>query len=94
MVEIGIPSVLPPHFMSLIPAQRARVNEMMEEGHIRSYTLSMDRGKLWVVMIAASRREIRELIDTFPIMPYCSAEIFDLMFHDAVPYELPRISLN
>jgi muconolactone delta-isomerase len=94
MVEITLPERFTREFVRLIPDQRAQVNRLFEEGSIRSYSLSLDRAQLWAVMIAPSVQDIEEILGTFPIMPYCSFSIHELMFHDMATQELPRISLN
>lgn len=94
MADISLPELFTQTFMSLIPSQRAMVNRLIQEGTIRCYSLSMDRSHLWVVFTAESRDDAEELLATFPIMEHCSYVLKELMFHDMVTHELPRISLN
>lgn len=94
MAAISLPQEIDQEFMNLIPAQRARINLLMQEGTIRAYSLALDRSLLWVVVIGASVWEIEGILNSFPIMPYCEVSIHELMFHDMVTHELPRISLN
>lgn len=94
LAEIYLPEVFSGDFMALIPAQRAKINELLMEGTIRSYSLDMNRSKVWVVLIAETEAMARELLGEFPVMPYCSFDLFELMFHDMATHELPRISLN
>ena len=94
MVEIFLPHTLTQEFMSLIPAQRAIVNRLVHSGTIRSYSLSLNRSRLWVVLTAKETEEVHVILDEFPIMPYSEAEIHELMFHDVASHELPRLSLN
>ena len=70
MVEIGLPHYFSQEFMALIPEQRALVNELQSDGVIHSYSLSLDRSKLWVVMVAESPEEVDDILESFPIMPY------------------------
>ena len=94
MVEIFLPSSMSADFMALIPAQRKLVNKLLEEGSILSYSLTLDRSRLWIVMVGEEIEDIETQLDTFPIMPYCEAEISELMFHNMISWELPRLSLN
>lgn len=94
MVEVDLPALMTQQFMSLIPAQRTLVNELMSEGKIDSYTLSLDRRRLWVIFLADTELEVSDLLESFPIMPYCDFEISELMFHNTMTRELPVISLN
>lgn len=94
MVEVVLPKVFTQEFLRLIPPQRARINELFEEGTIRSYSLAQNRSVLWVVFVAPSVAEVEEMLESFPIINYCSYGLHELMFHDMATHELPRISLN
>lgn len=94
IIELDLPPVLSPEFTALIPAQRAKVNELMHNGDIRSYALAIDRARLWVVMIAKDELHLRELLAGFPIIDFCQFTITELLFHDMASHELPRMSMN
>lgn len=94
MVEISLPGMLTREFTNLIPAQRARVNELIQAGSIQSYMLSIDRSRLWVVMNARSESQVSQLLDSFPIMTHCEALVHELMFHDMATHQLPKMSMN
>jgi hypothetical protein len=47
MVRCALPPEFSAEFISLIPAHRARVNELMREGKIVFYTLALDRSTVW-----------------------------------------------
>lgn len=94
MVEIDLPTLMTQQFISLIPAQRSMVNELMSDGKIDSYTLSMDRSRLWVIFLMDTESEVIELLESFPIIPYCEFELSELMFHNTMTRQLPVISLN
>ncbi len=94
MAEIYLPHVIPQDLINLIPAQRAQVNKLFEDGSLRSYSLSSDRSRLWVIMVAESQHQAYDILDIMPIMPYCNADVYQLMFNDMATHELPRLSLN
>lgn len=94
MVEIVLPEHFTQEFVQLIPEQRACINRLFDEGSISCYSLSLDRSLLWAVMVAPSTQEVESILDTFPIISYCSFDVHELMFHDMASQELPRISLN
>ena len=79
----------------MIPSHRLKVNELLEEGKIKSYSLSADRSKLWVVVKAESEMEVDELLSTLPLqhrmMDY---DIVPLMFSQVTYQFLPALSLN
>lgn len=94
MVDFFLPPVLSQEFIATIPEHRARVNELMRKGKIISYTLALDRSKLWAIIRAGSEEEVEALIETLPLSPYMEAEIYELFFHNSLSNELPLISLN
>lgn len=94
IVELELPSVLSADFANLIPAQRARVNELLHNGDIRSYSLALDRSRLWVVMIGKDEAHVREMLATFPVIDFCKFSVTELLFHDMATHELPRMSMN
>ncbi len=49
MVEFDLPPAMDEDFANRIPAQRLKVEEMMESGFLLSYSLSVDRQKLWCI---------------------------------------------
>ncbi|MBC8048170.1 MAG: hypothetical protein H7Y00_15330 [Fimbriimonadaceae bacterium] len=81
-------------FMQLIPSQRAVVNDMMFEGKIINYSVSMDRKKLWMVMQADSEEDVIDLLSKFPLIQFMDCEIFPLLFHNSPQRSFAQISLN
>ena len=94
MVDIELPGTITDEFAALIPFQRSRINDLMSEGKISSYSLSMDRARLWVIVNAASVDEVHGVIGSFPIFSYIKFEIRELMFHNSIRLLHPQFSLN
>jgi hypothetical protein len=94
MADIELPGTITDEFASLIPFQRARVNMLMFEGKISSYSLSMDRSRLWVVVNAASEDDAHGVIVSFPIFHFVRVTMHELMFHNSVRLLDPQFSLN
>ncbi|MCB9232896.1 MAG: hypothetical protein H6581_14585 [Bacteroidia bacterium] len=94
MVEVSLPNVLSPKFISLIPKQRAMINKLVNQGKISSYTLALDRSKLWSVFVAESEKEVEDILNRWPIIEFMDYEIYDLFFHEMAANALPAISLN
>ena len=92
--NIDLPTELSPEFVAMIPKQRTKVNELMGEGKIRQYSLSLDRSKLWVTFLAESEESVMDMIATFPMVNYMKFEIVALAFHEQVTLSLPKVSLN
>lgn len=95
MIEIDLPENTPEDFEQRIPHQRYMVNKLMEKGTIISYSLSADRGKLWITAIAASKSQIRNMITSMPLSDYFTEYIIhDLMFSETSQATMPQPSLN
>lgn len=93
MVEFDLPSVFTEEFTSRIPNQRMVINHMLEKGKIHSYSLSLNRRKLWAVFQASSESEVWELLDTFPLRDFMTPYIHELMFHNTSSPKM-NFSLN
>ena len=94
MVEIHLPAVMSEDFTSKIPAQRKKINEMMEQGQMMSYALSEDYSKLWCVVRAESEFEVMSIVSEFPLIDFMDPKITRLMFNNVVALRLPMFSLN
>jgi muconolactone delta-isomerase len=94
MVEFDLPTHMDDGFMNRIPAQRLKIDEMMEKGVLLSYSLSADRQKLWCIVKADSEMDVMESISEFPLIKYMTPMITELMFHNMVAARIPLFSLN
>ncbi len=94
MVEFALPAEMNEEFVQKIPAQRLKVNELMESGKMLSYSLSADRQKLWCILKVDSELEVMEVIAQFPLIQYMDPTISELMFHNMVAARIPLFSLN
>ena len=94
MVEVTLPESLTQEFMMLIPSQREYIDDMFNRGVISGYTLAMDRSKLWVTFVAKNVREVREVMDSFPIADYIEYLVHELAFNNSASAIIPEISLN
>ena len=94
MVEILLPSFMSEDFKEKIPAQRKKINELMEQGRLMSYALADDYSKLWCVVRGATEFEVMSLISEFPLIDYMEPNINKLMFNNVVAMRLPMFSLN
>lgn len=83
MTEFKLPVVLTEDFVRLIPRQREFVTYLLAEGKIKSYSLSLDRSRLWVVFSAQTEYEVLEIISQFPLADYMTPSIMELAFHNA-----------
>jgi muconolactone delta-isomerase len=94
MIDITLPEDLEEDFLAKIPAQRTMVNRLMLKGIVTSYSLSMDRGKLWITMDASSKQEIIRQLNAFPLIDYFTYHIYTLVFHNTPVMKVPPFSIN
>ena len=81
-------------FASLIPEQRAHINRFMEKGIITSYSLSADRGTLWVTLLATSVEAVEKTLRMMPLYKFMRYEIVELMFHNSPIFARMHLSMN
>lgn len=93
-VHITLPDIFTRRFASLIPQQRERVNQLLQERVILNYALDIDRSHLWVTMQAKDQQTIMDVLATFPIIKDVKVEIFELAFFDSAPMGLPELIMN
>lgn len=93
MIEFELPEQLTEEFLALIPQQRYVVNQMMAGGKLRSYSLAMDRSRLWAVVNADSEFEALEMIAQMPLTDFMVPHVSELMFHNATD-QVMQFSLN
>ncbi|MFT4735268.1 MAG: hypothetical protein ACI9K1_002229, partial [Arcticibacterium sp.] len=70
------------------------VDEFMEEGKIISYALSMDKGRLWVIVNAQNDFDVLDVINEFPLIDQMQYSMTELMFNHAGAIMVPGFSLN
>jgi hypothetical protein len=94
MVEMKLPVIITSDLYQLIPSQRTQINRLLARGVILSYSLSMDRKKIWSIVSARSEAEVIKIINTFPIIEWLDYTIFELAFNNNISQILPKFSLN
>ena len=93
-VEVALTGSFSPEFMALVPAQRKKVNRLMDEGVIISYSLALDRTRLWMVVEAKNTEGVMDVLAGFPLIGFMKPDIHELAFHDNVHSGFPHLSLN
>jgi hypothetical protein len=93
-VHIKLPEIFTRRFAALIPEQRERVNQLLEQRVILNYALDMERSNLWVTIQAKSQEAVMDILSTFPIIKDVKVEIYELAFFDSAPMGLPELIMN
>ena len=94
MIIIRFISSFSEEFAALIPNQRMQINRLMEKGIITSYSLSADRGTLWVTLLATSVEAVEKTLRMMPLFKFMRYDIVELMFHNSPIYAQMHLSMN
>jgi hypothetical protein len=94
LFQIELPQTTP-EVMEVIPEHRKAVNKLFAEGRILSYSLSINRDHIWVVINAEDEKEAMEIVAAFPLRKFfIDVVCHNLLFHNSLPTAIPGISLN
>lgn len=83
MIEFELLDVFTKAFLNKIPEQRQQIDLMIERGIVKSYSLALNRSKLWLIAGAQDEFEIMKLISNLPLSEFMIPSITPLMFHNA-----------
>ena len=81
-------------FVDLLPNQRVQINRLMEKGIITSYSLSADRGTLWVTLLATSLEAVEKTLKMMPLFKFMHYDVVELMFHNSPVRAHMHLSMN
>ena len=82
MVEFELPNAFTQQFIARIPEQRQKVDTMIAQGIIKSYSLAVNRSKLWIIACAESEFDLMKIIDDLPLIEFLIPSITPLMLHN------------
>jgi hypothetical protein len=94
MIIIRFTEFISEEFFDLIPEQRKQINSLMARRIITSYSLSSDRGTLWVTLLATSLEAVEKIMRMMPLFRFMRYEVVELMFHNNSIHEQIHVSLN
>lgn len=94
MIVIRFPSSFSEEFAALIPSQRIQINRLMEKGIITGYSLSADRGTLWVTLLATSVEAVDITLRMMPLFKFMRYDIVELLFHNRPIHVQMQLSMN
>jgi hypothetical protein len=94
MIIIQFTASLGDEFIALIPDQRMQINHLMEKRIITSYSLSADRGTLWVTLLATSLEAVEKTLKMMPLFKFMRYDVVELMFHNSPVRAHMHLSMN
>ncbi len=93
MVNIDL-FYLDENFWALLPAHRKLINDLLIEGRIEMYAISEDKAQGWIIIKANHDREVKKIVDGFPIRNYFRYEIHPLFILNNSVSLWPKMHLN
>ena len=81
-------------FMSLVPPHRIYINSLIDKGTIDYYSVSMETQRCWMIINAATKKEVEDYLLQTPLYKYWTIEIDELFVYDSQIYRLPALQLN
>lgn len=94
MVDVQLPEIPDEDYIAKIPDQRMMFNRLMDKGVVTGYALSSDRSKLWIMISAASERQVWDILKKMPLYHYMSASVEELAFNETYHHFMVQPSLN
>ena len=81
-------------FMSFVPSHRVYIDDLIKKGTIDYYSVSMETQRCWIMINAATKESVTDLLSQSPLFKYWSIEIDELFVYDAQSFRMPAFQLN
>lgn len=81
-------------FMSLVPAHREYINQLIDKGTIDYYSVSMETQRCWIIINAINKKVVEDYLLQTPLHKYWTIEIDELFVYDSQIYRLPALQFN
>ena len=81
-------------FMSFVPPHRVYINSLIETNVIDYYSVSMETQRSWMIINAANKKEVEQILTKSPLYKFWTIEIDELFVYDGQTYRLPALQLN
>lgn len=94
MVEMFMPDEMTPEFMRMIPAHRAYISKLINDGTIQSYSINNERSNGWILFLSDESSDVEEILQQFPIYSFVRFQIHEIMVHDSESYRFPKMHMN
>lgn len=78
----------------LLPGHRTYINQLILDGVIDHYAVTMESQRIWITINAESKEDIDIYLSKSPLYKYWSYQIDELYVIDGMHYRLPAVQLN
>lgn len=92
--QVTIHFTMDDHFMGHVPKHRMYIKELIDDGVIDYYAVSMESKRTWMIVNALSKSDVEDYLGNSPLFPYWTFEIDELFVYDGQTYRLPAVQLN
>jgi hypothetical protein len=80
--------------MQVVPEHRDYINNLIDEGVIEHYAVSMEIQTVWITINAGTKAEVKKILSKSPFKKFWKLEVHELMIWDGQNYRLPVVQLN
>ena len=81
-------------FMTLVPAHRTFINELIDKNIVDYYAVSMETQRSWMIINATDKNAVEAYLKQSTLYNYWTIEIDELFVYDSQAYRLPALQLN
>lgn len=92
MVEFRVP-FFTEDMLKLIPEQKEVLKALFSEDKLISYSIALDRTKVWGLFLAEDEESLEESLHRLPLTIFMEYDYKALMVHNSV-HLIPTMSLN
>ena len=81
-------------FMTFVPKHREYINTLIDKGTIDYYSVSMETHRCWMIINAATKKDVKTYLRKSSLYKYWTIEIDELFVYDSQTYRLPALQYN
>lgn len=92
--QVTIRFYMDEEFMTLVPAHRTFINELIDKSIVDYYAVSMETQRSWMIINATDKNAVEAYLKQSTLYNYWTIEIDELFVYDSQAYRLPALQLN
>jgi muconolactone delta-isomerase len=92
--QVTIQFTMDDTFMEKVPDHRLYIKDLIDEGIIDYYAVSMESRRTWMIVNATAKKNVEKYLSRSPLYEYWTIEIDELFVYDGQTYRLPAVQLN
>lgn len=92
--QVTIRFYMDEEFMTLVPAHRTFINELIDKNIVDYYAVSMETQRSWMIINATDKNAVEAYLKQSTLYNYWTIEIDELFVYDSQAYRLPALQLN